>query len=478
MEALRWYASSRLQGANKVKWGTSSLSSRPAPIPSRPSTSLPQRLVERYKSSSKSWIAPATSAMPSFKASLSTLHSTQSSSISHPPKPYYMNKSSKKPLQLTQDTLSPSQIGRKASPARSLASTKLSTAAARMSARHGTSIRLYSSIPEGTKVPIEPVLDTEPVKTRTEPPPPPPLWMLYLQLSKARLGAMVVLSTIFGYLLAPGAFDPAIFTSTVLGTAFTVASANTINQYLEVEYDSMMKRTKNRPLPAGHMTPNHALGFGVATGAIGTVILGTLVSPISATLAFSNIILYTMVYTPLKRVHPLNTAVGALVGAIPPLIGWAAQTGGLEAGAWVAFLVMSLWQMPHFHALSWPLRHDYANAGYRMLVSVKPDRAASHTLAYTIASLALAPFAVYTGLATPHFALLGALPSLPWIYYAYKFYTQRSNLTARQTFKWSLYWLPLFFALLALSLAPDQDRDTIEEDVIAIHQQSSAKDSN
>lgn len=289
---------------------------------------------------------------------------------------------------------------------------------------------------------------------------------------------MVVLSTIFGYLLAPGAFDPAIFSSTVLGTAFTVASANTINQYLEVEWDSMMKRTKNRPLPAGHMTPNHALGFGVVTGALGTIILGTLVNPISATLAFSNIILYTMVYTPMKRVHPLNTAVGALVGAIPPLIGWAAQTGGLEAGAWVAFLVMSLWQMPHFHALSWPLRHDYGNAGYRMLVSVKPERAPIHTLAYTVASLALAPFAVYTGLATPHFALLGTLPSLPWIYYSYKFYSQRSNLTARQSFKWSLYWLPLFFALLALSLSPDQDRDTIEEDVIAIHQQSANQNSN
>lgn len=351
-------------------------------------------------------------------------------------------------------------------------------AATRISARHGAAIRLYSSASGGTSVPSEGSLPTEPVKVLTEPPPPPPLWKLYLSLSKARLGAMVVLSTIFGYLLAPGAFDPAIFASTVIGTSFTVASANTINQYLEVEYDAMMKRTKNRPLPAGHLTPNHALGFGVVTGALGTVILGTMVNPLSAALAFSNIILYTLVYTPMKRVHPLNTAVGAIVGAIPPLIGWGAQTGGLEAGAWVAFLVMALWQMPHFHALSWALRFDYANAGYKMLVSVKPDRAVLHTLAYTVASLGLAPFAVYTGLAIPHFALIGALPSLPWIYYAFRFYKDRSNSTARQTFKWSLYWLPLFFGLLALSLTPDQDRDTIEEDVIAIHQQSSAKDSN
>jgi protoheme IX farnesyltransferase len=308
-------------------------------------------------------------------------------------------------------------------------------------------------------------------KVRTEPPPPPSLLTLYMRLSKVRLGAMVVLSTIFGYLLAPGAFDVAMFASTVIGTSFTVASANSINQYLEVEYDALMKRTKNRPLPAGHMTPNHALAFGVGTGALGTVILGTLVNPISATLAFSNIILYTLVYTPMKRVHPLNTAVGAIVGAIPPLIGWAAQTGGLEFGAWVAFLVMALWQMPHFHALSWPLRFDYGAAGYRMLSNVAPNRVPLHVLLYTVASMGLAPFAAYTGLATPHFALLGALPSLPWIYYAFKFYRDRSNINARQTYKWSLYWLPLFFALLAFSLSDGQDIDTIEEDVIAIHQQ-------
>lgn len=313
----------------------------------------------------------------------------------------------------------------------------------------------------------------EKVKTLTEPPAQakPSLLVLYGRLSKVRLGSMVVLSTIFGYLLAPGAFDVAMFSATVLGTSFTVASANSINQYLEVEYDSMMKRTRNRPLPAGHMTMRHALTFGVTTGALGTIILGTIVNPISAALAFANIILYTMVYTPMKRVHPLNTAVGAIVGAIPPLIGWAAQTGGLEAGAWVAFLVMALWQMPHFHALSWPLRFDYGGAGYRMLCNVAPHRVPIHTFAYTVASLLIAPFAAYTGLATPAFALVGTLPSLPWIYHGYQFYTQQSNSTARQTYKWSLYWLPAFFAILALMLSPDRDVDTVEDDVIAIQQQ-------
>jgi len=312
---------------------------------------------------------------------------------------------------------------------------------------------------------------TEVVKVKTEPPPPPSLWVLYGRLSKVRLGSMVVLSTIFGYLLAPGAFDLAMFATTVVGTSFTVASANSINQYLEVEYDALMKRTKNRPLPAGHMSLNHALAFGVGTGALGTVILGTLVNPISATLAFANIILYTLVYTPMKRVHPLNTAVGAIVGAIPPLIGWAAQTGGIEFGAWVAFLVMALWQMPHFHALSWSLRFDYGGAGYRMLSNVAPNRVPIHTFIYTVASLGLAPFAAYTGLATSHFALLGALPSLPWIYYSYQFYKHKSNVTARQSYKWSLYWLPIFFAILAFNLSPDRDIDTYEDDVIAIHQQ-------
>lgn len=307
-------------------------------------------------------------------------------------------------------------------------------------------------------------------KVRTEAP-KPSLFKMYLQLSKFRLGSMVVMSTAFGFLLAPGVFDAALFASTVIGTAFTVASANSINQYLEVEYDSMMKRTKNRPLPAGHMSLNHALAFGVTTGVVGTIILGTLVNPLCATLAFSNIILYTLVYTPMKRVHTLNTAVGAIVGAIPPLIGWAAQTGGLEAGAWVAFLILALWQMPHFHALSWPLRFDYGGAGYRMLANVNPNKAPLHTLLYTIAALGIGPFASFTGLATWHFALLGSLPTLPWIYYAYQFNLHKTNSSARLAFKWSLYWLPLFLGILFFNLNPDRDRDTFEEDILALHQQ-------
>jgi protoheme IX farnesyltransferase len=143
----------------------------------------------------------------------------------------------------------------------------------------------------------------------------------YLSLSKYKLSSQVVISCIGGYLIAPGAFDPATFLLSTVGTALAIASANSINQYIEVDNDLLMKRTRNRMLPSGAMSLNHALAFGIITGAAGSLMLALGVNTLAAGLAFSNIILYTLVYTPLKRVHAINTWIGAVVGAIPPLIG-------------------------------------------------------------------------------------------------------------------------------------------------------------
>lgn len=206
--------------------------------------------------------------------------------------------------------------------------------------------------------------------------PKKPLSLLakYASLSKLRLSSLVITTAVFGNLLAPGPIDPQILLAATLGTSLTCFSANSINQYIEVDNDFKMKRTRNRMLPSGQMSLNHALMFGLITGATGTSILALYANPLAATLAFSNILLYTLVYTPMKRVHPINTWIGSIVGAIPPMIGWAAQTGGLEPGAWVLFSILAIWQMPHFYALSYPLRFDYGGAGYKMLANVHTDK--------------------------------------------------------------------------------------------------------
>lgn len=217
-------------------------------------------------------------------------------------------------------------------------------------------------------------LDKSSHTIKIDPPKPKSLLAKYASLSKFRLSSLVIFTSVLGNLLAPGPVDLLLLTSTTIGTALTCFSANSINQYIEVDNDLKMKRTRNRMLPTGQLSLRHALAFGVITGTVGTCILALNANPLAASLAFSNILLYTLVYTPMKRIHPINTWIGSIVGAIPPMIGWAAQTGSLEPGAWVLCLILLLWQMPHFYALSYPLRFDYGNAGYKMLANIHPEK--------------------------------------------------------------------------------------------------------
>eukprot|EP01122_Echinamoeba_exundans_P002452 TRINITY_DN12392_c0_g1_i1.p1 TRINITY_DN12392_c0_g1~~TRINITY_DN12392_c0_g1_i1.p1 ORF type:complete len:451 (-),score=52.20 TRINITY_DN12392_c0_g1_i1:26-1378(-) len=294
------------------------------------------------------------------------------------------------------------------------------------------------------------------------PPPAMPLWKKYLSLSKARLASLVVVSTMAGYLIAPGPIDMWDFAISTVGTTLAIASANSINQYIEVDNDLMMKRTRNRMLPSGAMSLNHALAFGVITGVTGSAILAFGINMLASGLAFANIILYTLVYTPLKRVTPVNTWIGAIVGAIPPLIGWVSKTGGLEAGAWVLFAALALWQIPHFLALSWPLRYDYRNAGYKMLSVTSPDQVAIQTLVYSVMMLGLGPAAWYYGMTSWPFIVDSSLLSLWLVYESWKFYQDNSNTSARRTFKVTLYWLPLFIILMMVHLL-HWDSDPEEE---------------
>ena len=175
--------------------------------------------------------------------------------------------------------------------------------------------------------------------------------------------------------MAPAPFALAPFILSSVGTSLAIASANTFNQVIEIEKDALMSRTWNRILPSGdyykqqsliikgQISRLHAFNFGIATGLAGTALLYFTVNPLCAALALGNIILYAGVYTPLKQLHTANTHVGSIVGAIPPMIGWCAATGGLEMGAWVMGALLYLWQIPHFHALAWRLRSDYQKGG-------------------------------------------------------------------------------------------------------------------
>jgi protoheme IX farnesyltransferase len=249
----------------------------------------------------------------------------------------------------------------------------------------------------------------------------------WLELSKFRLGSFVIFTTVGGYYLAPDPIDYHVLAAVTIGTSLAVASANAINQYIEVEHDLKMRRTANRVLPSGALSLRHALIFGIITGVLGSSILAFWVNSLSAGLALSNIILYTLVYTPLKRIHPINTWVGSVVGAIPPLIGWAANTGGLEAGAWVLFTILFLWQIPHFLSLSWSLRSDYARAGYKMLSVTHPNKVAPIAFRYCIYMLPMGAFCAAAGITTWTFAFDSVLTQVLVLFYAYQWYKGRQS---------------------------------------------------
>lgn len=196
----------------------------------------------------------------------------------------------------------------------------------------------------------------------------------YLMLSKSRLSMLVCITSAAGYGLASTiAVDPLILAVSTIGVGLTSAAANTINQILEVPFDSQMNRTQNRVLVKGLLTPWHAFAFALATGTSGAVLLWHCVNPVASMLAMTNLFLYTSVYTPMKRLSIYNTWVGSIVGALPPIIGWVSATGSLDIGALVLGGILYTWQFPHFNSLSWNLRPDYSRAGYRMMSVTDPD---------------------------------------------------------------------------------------------------------
>jgi protoheme IX farnesyltransferase len=195
----------------------------------------------------------------------------------------------------------------------------------------------------------------------------------YLELSKARIVVMILITTSAGFAIGSvGRYDWLAMMHVLIGTAMVAAGTNALNQYFERDLDAMMARTRRRPLPAGRISERSALAFSVGISILGVVWLAVAANPLTAAIAATTLATYLFAYTPMKRRSDLCTLIGAVPGALPPMIGWAGASGSLEIGAWLMFAIMFLWQMPHFLAISWIYREDYGRAGFTM-ISLRDD---------------------------------------------------------------------------------------------------------
>jgi heme o synthase len=279
----------------------------------------------------------------------------------------------------------------------------------------------------------------------------------YWLLTKPEVNFLVLISVLAGfYLGSAGPLRWLLLSSTLAGTLLVASGTATLNEYMERNYDAQMRRTANRPLPAGRLRPGEALIFGLILSAAGAVLLAIEVNTLASILAVLTLLSYLGIYTPLKRKSVLCTVVGAAPGAIPPLIGWAAARGSLSSEAWVLFLMLFLWQFPHFMSIAWMYRRDYARAGYLML---PPDDQEGRTMALQVVLFSglLIPVSLIPALRgeVGLTYLLGAVVlGLLFVYYGARLAMGRSNALARRVLMASVIYLPLIYILMMASKVP------------------------
>ena len=278
---------------------------------------------------------------------------------------------------------------------------------------------------------------------------------LYLELTKARLSALVVVTTAVGFVMATPAhaqIDWLTLVFTIVGTALAAGGANALNQLIEMRRDALMHRTRNRPLPAGAMGPAHALIVAMLLCYAGLGVLAVQANLLAAGLALATIVIYIAAYTPLKTRTTLNTLVGAVCGAIPPLVGWVAAAGRLDAAAWVLAGLLFVWQIPHFFALAWLYREDYARGGHVMLpVLDETGRLTGRIVVVT--SLCLIPLALsgtLFGLAGPAYALGSLALGLWFVGVGARLCARRTEANARRLFLASIIYLPAVLGLMVV----------------------------
>ncbi len=282
-----------------------------------------------------------------------------------------------------------------------------------------------------------------------------------LVLTKMRLNVFVLITTFFGFLLASRSggrsFDLILLVHTIIGTAAAAFGSAAFNQVMEVDLDARMKRTANRPLPARRMDPLFAFAVGWILSAAGIIHLAAKVGSWPAWLAAATVAIYVFIYTPLKRFSSTNTLVGAIPGAIPPVIGWTAAGGPVDGAAWFLFTLLFLWQLPHFVAINWLCREEYEEAGYRMWsdgdVSGRRSGLLAAIFALMLAALPVWPwFAGWTPGIPGHIALAGGvLAGLVMAAFAGRFMRDGQRASFRKLFLFTLLYLPVELGLLAIA---------------------------
>jgi protoheme IX farnesyltransferase len=276
----------------------------------------------------------------------------------------------------------------------------------------------------------------------------------YLELSKARIVMLVLITTAAGYLIGnTGPIDWMAFFHALFGTALVAAGTNALNQYVEREHDKKMKRTRLRPVPDGRISPRAALFFSAAIAILGTLYLGLATNWLTAGLGALTLASYIFVYTPMKRATNLCTIVGAVPGAIPPMMGWVAATGSIDPGAWLLFAILFFWQMPHFMAISWIYREDYARGGFAMLAVEDVDGSATarQAVIWALALLPISLFPYQLHLAGAVYFFGALVGGIAFIAAALSFWRQRDNRSAKKLFMVSNLYLMTVMILLVVS---------------------------
>jgi protoheme IX farnesyltransferase len=273
----------------------------------------------------------------------------------------------------------------------------------------------------------------------------------YFDLSKPGIGFYSLITTFTSFWMASSwDIDYVLLLHTIIATGLVTAGGGALNQVIEVQADSEMRRTERRPLPAGRVSHTSGLIFGVITSILGTAYLLLAVNALSALLAILTLAGYLFVYTPSKKITSLSTLIGAFPGAIPILIGWVAVTGSIDIRGWALFAILFLWQIPHFLAIAWMYRNDYARAGFPMLTVIEPEgiSAAHQSLIYLIALVPISLFPTRLGL-TGNIYFIGALLlGIGFLASAAMVAVKRTNTSARQMLLASIIYLPILLVLM------------------------------
>lgn len=266
----------------------------------------------------------------------------------------------------------------------------------------------------------------------------------YLELAKARIALMVLFSMGVGFILASrGIWQPENFLHACVGVFLAVVSSSTLNQFLERDTDGQMTRTARRPLPTGRLTPGEVLAFGVAAGVLGVAYLLVFVNATTAMLTLATIVSYVGAYTTLKRVSPFCTVIGAIPGAAPPVLGWTAAGGELDMAAFSLFAILFVWQFPHFLAIAWIYRDQYAGAGLKMLPGRgRPQVVSAIALGYSLVLIPISLLPCLYDLAGANYAIVALLMGLLYAAAALGFVQEESRLRARRLLWVSLVYLP------------------------------------